>query len=142
MCKCAILFGAAILLSTTISGCLLIPTDYYTVYSRQNINENPSEKIIPGTTTRTEVLQILGEPDNTSPDETELWYIAEKVKAWLIIGDRGDEITRAYILIIRCNRSGVVESQQAVALPFDTQPEYHSEPHFSQPVVIIPEEGK
>lgn len=142
MCKCATLFGAAILLSITISGCLLIPTDYYTAYSRRNITENPSEKIIPGTTTRTEVLQLLGEPDNTSPDETELWYIAEKVKAWLIIGDRGGEITRSYILMIRCNRSGVVESQQSVALPFDKLPEYQSVPHFSQPAVILPEEGK
>jgi outer membrane protein assembly factor BamE (lipoprotein component of BamABCDE complex) len=139
MWKRATLLIAAVLVVITLTGCLIIPTDYYTDYSRQNITEKPPETIIPGTTTREEVLQILGEPDNTSPDESELWYLAEKVKAWLIIGDRGGEIIRAYLLIIHFNRSGVVESKQVVALPIDKNPEYQSEPHFSKPAVILPD---
>ncbi|MHC1698753.1 MAG: outer membrane protein assembly factor BamE [Geobacteraceae bacterium] len=142
MWKRATLLIAAIFVALTLSGCLIIPTDYYTNYSRKNITENPPDKIIPGMTTRAEVLQILGEPDNTSPDEAELWYIAEKVKAWLIIGDKGSEIIRTYLLIIRFNRSGVVESKQVVALPIDKNPEYRSDPHFSKPAVVLTEDGK
>lgn len=142
MWKRAPLLIAAVLAVSTLSGCLIIPADYYTNYSRENITEKPPESIIPGTTTRVEVLQILGEPDNTSPDESELWYIAEKVKAWWIVGDRGGEIVRAYLLIILFNRSGVVESNQVVALPLDKFPEYQSDPHFSKPAVVLPENGK
>lgn len=130
MSKRTVLLFAAILVCGSLSGCLIIPTDYYKEYSRQNISEDPPETILPGVTTREGVLQILGEPDNVSLDESEIWYIAEKVKAWLIVGRGGSDIVRSYVLIVRFNGKGIVESKQLVTI--DTIPVYQLEPHFSR----------
>jgi len=108
----AILYFAAILVLISLSGCLIIPTDYYTSNSRHNITGSPPEKIIPGTTIREEVLNILGEPDKVSSDESEFLYFAQKVKAGLIIIPLGGgEIDKLYFLTIRFNKKGVVETQ-------------------------------
>lgn len=108
--------AGAVFTAIFLAGCLIIPTDYYTAHSRENTGEKPQESIIPGTTTRQEVLLKLGEPDEISPDETELWYDAEKVKALVIVGDRGGAIILHYLLIIRFDKNGVVESQRVEEL--------------------------
>ncbi len=131
MLKPIALAFAAFFCACTLTGCLIIPTDYYTATSRQNITMEPPAHILPGTTTREEVLLSLGEPDNTSPDESEMWYMAEKVKAWLIMGYGGSDIIRYYVLIIRFTSSGIVQSQQLV--PVDSMPPHQLEPHFSRP---------
>lgn len=131
MLKAIAMVLSAVLCASTLTGCLIIPTDYYTATSRQNIAMEPPAHILPGTTTREQVLLTLGEPDNTSPDESELWYMAEKVKAWLIMGYGGSDIIRYYVLIIRFTGSGIVQSQQLV--PVDSIPPHQLEPHFSGP---------
>jgi len=137
----AIIFTGLILSGTFVTGCLIIPTDYYTDSSRQNTTEKPPETIIPGKTSREDVLLRLGEPDGASPDETELWYDAEKVKAWLIVGRSGDEIIRHYLLIIRFDRDGIVESQRVEVLS-NVNLEYYQEPHFSKTPIAPPPKGE
>lgn len=83
---CLLLLAAA-----PLAGCLIIPTDYYTIDSRRNVDNEPLTTIVPGKTTRQELLLSLGEPDAASADETELWYVASKIRAIIIVGDRGSE---------------------------------------------------
>jgi outer membrane protein assembly factor BamE (lipoprotein component of BamABCDE complex) len=137
----AIIHTGLVLSAISLAGCLIIPTDYYTDSSRQNTAEKPPETIIPGKTSLEEVLLKLGEPDETSSDETELWYDAAKVKAWLIVGDRGDYIIRHYLLVIRFDRNGVVESQRIEDLP-DINLEYNLDPHFSKTPITLPAKGE
>jgi outer membrane protein assembly factor BamE (lipoprotein component of BamABCDE complex) len=137
----AIIHTGLVLSAISLAGCLIIPTDYYTDSSRQNTAEKPPETIIPGKTSREEVLLNLGEPDESSSDETELWYDAEKVKAWLIVGESGGNIIRHYLLVIRFDRNGVVESQRIEDLP-DINLEYNLEPHFSKTPITLPVKGE
>lgn len=137
----AIILTGLVLSATFVTGCLIIPTDYYTDSSRQNVTDKPPETIIPGQTSREEVLLRLGEPDGASPDETELWYDAEKVTAWLIVGRSGDEIIRHYLLIIHFDRNGVVESQRVEALS-DVNLEHYYEPHFSKTPIAPQPKGE
>ncbi len=127
----ALLLSGSLLVNISLAGCLIIPTDYYVDASRKNATEEPPETVIPGTTTREVVLLNLGEPDAVSPDETEIWYDAEKVKAWLIVGDRGGEVIRHYLSIIRFNKNGFVQSNRIEVSDYII-PEYNIEPHFSR----------
>ena len=133
-----ILFAGTVLALINLAGCLIIPTDAYLRYSRENIAEEPPAAVVPGKITRQEVLLNLGEPDEVSWDEMELWYMASKMKAIIIVGDRGGEIDRDYIHVIRFNRDGLVDTLRTDNVPHqdpifaDT-----NEPHFSRTIVEI-----
>jgi len=75
----AIIFAGAVFALINLAGCLIIPTDAYLSYSRENIAEEPPAAVIPGKMTREEVLMNLGEPDEATWDEMELWYMASKM---------------------------------------------------------------
>ena len=111
------LFIAACLAMITLPGCLIIPLDAYLKESRENISEEPPANVVPGKSTREEVMLRLGEPDAASWDEMELWYMASKMTALVIIGDRGDTVDRDYIHVIRFDRNGVVETLQTGSWP-------------------------
>lgn len=108
--------GVAGILAANLAGCIIIPTDYYAPGARQNLDDTPPENLVPTVTTREEILLKLGEPTRFSTDETEIWYETEKIKAWLIIGDRGGEIRRRYFLILNFDTKGVLSSQRFFAL--------------------------
>lgn len=133
----ALLLSGVLLAAGSLAGCLIIPTDYYVKSSRKNTSEEPPETVVAGKTTREEVLLNLGEPDAVSPDETEIWYDAEKVKAWLIMGDRGGEVVRHYLSVILFNRNGIVESSR-IEVSDTILPDYNLEPHFSRTPVCLP----
>ena len=95
-----------------LSSCAIIPVDYYTGYSRKNTGETTPESIKIGTSSREDVIMTLGEPDEASADETELRYRATKVKAIIIAGYQGAAVTREYILVVRLDARGIVESQR------------------------------
>ena len=122
--------AGAILAIVPLAGCLIIPTDAYISYSRENIAEEPPAAVVPEKTTREEVMLNLGEPDEASQDELELWYMASKMKAIIIAGDRGGEIDRDYIHVIRFDRKGVVESLRSDAR--NASFAEFAEPHFSR----------
>lgn len=65
------------------AGCLVIPIfgTSYTGGSRRNIEPKIMARIIPGKTTIEDTLLMLGEPDETSPDETSLTYRTTTLKA-------------------------------------------------------------
>ena len=126
----AILFAGAVLALINLAGCLIIPTDAYLSYSRENIAEEPPAAVVPEKMTREEVMLNLGEPDEASQDELELWYMASKMKAIIIVGDRGGEIDRDYIHVIRFDRKGVVESLRSDAR--NASFAECAEPHFSR----------
>jgi len=122
--KRAALCGVSALVSALLTGCLIFPLGYYTEPSRKNVSERPPDKIVPGVTSREEVLLLLGEPDKASADEREFWYIAEKaVWGWMLLapgpgGGGGDIFYSAYVLTLSFNGDGIVELNQVV--PVDT----------------------
>jgi outer membrane protein assembly factor BamE (lipoprotein component of BamABCDE complex) len=135
----------------SLAGCLIIPTDFYKDYSRKNIAEEPPSAIIPGKTTREDVLLSLGEPDKKSQDEPEFWYTSTKVKAiWGTYGGGGEYI-KNYIHIISFDKNGLVEALRL----YDTADNrnqlqndelgtrrslvtYTPEPHFSKAPIVLP----
>ncbi len=138
---------------TTISlaGCLIIPTDYYLYYSRKNVTEEALTGIVIGTTTRTEVLMKLGEPDMASQDETEVCYIASKSKAALVGGKSRDiPFIFDYIHFISFERNGLVKTMRLYNRGDDNLDPSHldplfrlggypiPEPHFSKSPIILP----
>ena len=91
----------------TLSGCLAIPTDYHSKYSRHNISDKTQSLLRPGVTTKEEVLLLLGEPDYVSGDGQRIAYYWTKVKMlWGAVGGAGysvgaGEIERSYCLDIK-----------------------------------------
>jgi hypothetical protein len=88
-----------------ISGCLLIPVDYHTPGSRHNISPDVRSKLVPGVTSKEEVLLMLGEPDYVSEDGQDLGYAWSKVKLIVVVaapGGGGDigEWGKDYVLHI------------------------------------------
>lgn len=85
-----------------LTGCLVIPTDYYAPGSRRNLSLSTTNLFVPGTTTKEDVFLALGEPDFASEDGQRLGYSWTKVKAiWVVAsygGGAGGEIDRSYVL--------------------------------------------
>lgn len=73
-----------------LSGCIVIPADFYAYGSRHNVTVETGSKLKPGITTREEVLLMLGEPDyGYNDDELILAYKWEKVRAIAVAGGPG-----------------------------------------------------
>jgi outer membrane protein assembly factor BamE (lipoprotein component of BamABCDE complex) len=155
----AILITRVIFMTCPLAGCLIIPTNYYTDYSRKNVAEESPADIVTGVTTREEVLIILGEPDKVSEDEVEVWYMSSKVKSIVAMyGGGGGEMVRDYIHVIRFDRNGLVKTMRLdinsdhIRDPtFQLYNErglrepsflYNPEPHFSKTPIIYPEKAK
>jgi outer membrane protein assembly factor BamE (lipoprotein component of BamABCDE complex) len=106
-----ILLTGVILITCSLSGCLILPTNYYKDYSRKNVDEESPSDVVIGVTTREKVLLTLGEPDKVYENESEFWYIATKVKLiWGTYGGAGGEYRKTYNHVFRFDRNGFVES--------------------------------
>ncbi len=141
MWNLAIVCAGMVIATISLAGCLIIPTDYYVHYSRENVAEESLTGIVMGTTTLEEVLMKLGEPDMASQDETEVCYIASKSKGVLVAGKGGGiEFIFDYIHFISFERNGLVNAMRlynkgddSLDLPFQLFGEYPiPEPHFSK----------
>jgi hypothetical protein len=60
------------------SGCLVIPVDYHSKGSRQNISDKTQSLLQPGVTTKEEVFLLLGEPDYAFDDGQHIGYAWKK----------------------------------------------------------------
>jgi outer membrane protein assembly factor BamE (lipoprotein component of BamABCDE complex) len=113
-CRAIILTGV-ILVICSLSGCLIIPTNFYKDYSRKNVGEEAPSGIVIGVTTREMVLLTLGEPDSSYEDESEFRYIATKLKLiWCVYGGYGPcmmegESVKEYVHVFHFDRNGLVE---------------------------------
>lgn len=95
----AILSGMVVL---GLTGCIIIPVDYYDAGVRRNVSEKTAAKLEAGKTTKREVFLLLGEPDYASDDGQRIGYAWTKVKALIIVASYGGggsaEVQRSYIL--------------------------------------------
>lgn len=89
------------------SGCVVIPTSYHGAGSRQNLSHDEEKKLTEGTTSKREVLLMLGEPEFASEDGKVLRYDWQKVKAIWIAGGYYSAA------------SGAVEREYSLELTFD-----------------------
>lgn len=89
------------------SGCVVVPTSYHAAGSRQNLSHDEGQKLTEGTTSKREVLLMLGEPEFASEDGRVLRYDWQKVKA---IWFAGGYYSAA---------SGAVEREYSLELTFD-----------------------
>ena len=95
-----------------LTGCLIIPVDYYDAGVRHNIDAKAQSDLQPGVTTKEEVLLKLGEPDFASDDGLRVGYAWTKVKALVIVASYGGggeaEIKRGYLLEVSFDPDGRV----------------------------------
>jgi len=112
--------GLCLLLWATCTGCIIIPTNYYTSDSRKNVQEETTSTIIPGQTTKRDIFLALGEPDEVSPDGRRLVYHWSKVYAVWAMGMASPSgasggagtIGRKYDLIITFDGTDVVSQRE------------------------------
>jgi outer membrane protein assembly factor BamE (lipoprotein component of BamABCDE complex) len=83
------------------SGCLVIPVDYHSKGSRQNISDKTQSLLQPGVTTKEEVFLLLGEPDYAFDDGQHIGYAWKKVKMMMFLGYGGGEVEKGYLLQIK-----------------------------------------
>jgi outer membrane protein assembly factor BamE (lipoprotein component of BamABCDE complex) len=89
-----------------------IPVSYYARGSRTNVQEKTLSLIIPGQTTREQVLSTLGPPDQVSPNGNQIVYSWEKVKAIVGFGyGYGHAIQRSNLVITFDERNVVVQRE-------------------------------
>lgn len=88
----------AIFLCLALAGCFAIPVAPYTEkptygQSRANLSDSAAASIIPGKTTRSDVLLSLGPPDVAAVDESWFFYESDFLKkqsgVWLVVGFPG-----------------------------------------------------
>lgn len=110
------------------AGCVYIPTDYHAGTSRREIGDKDTSKIIPGESTKEDVLLLLGEPDRTSPGGKTLLYTWSKVKYLVYIHPFPllDEVVEDTTLVIIFNEKGFVENAE------------YQKSLMGQPIVRIP----
>jgi hypothetical protein len=81
----------AVLVSCMVVGCVVlpIPVDYHAASSRKNVKTDDILWLVPGQTTREEVLLRLGEPDAVSDDDLSMSYQWEKIQLGLFVAVYG-----------------------------------------------------
>lgn len=129
--------------AVALTGCLIIPTNYYLEDSRRNVSGDPLPQIAVGRTNREEVLLTLGEPDLVSDDEAQFCYTATKSIYYLLWGGYytggSKEFIMNYYHVITFDDHALVDSvhlykDQKYPPPFPLTPGRNPstrEPHFS-----------
>jgi len=115
-CTKTILHLLLLLIIPLLSGCLVIPipANRHDPEVRRNVRPELVTAFATNKFTRAEVLLRLGEPDEVSPEETDLHYRTSRVKCdiiWIVAGYGtavgGDiEIHRYYDFLMRFDNEG------------------------------------
>ena len=116
--KYGVSVGLAILLTSLLSGCIVIPfSNRETGNARKDLGQATANQIDPGTATIEDVILELGEPDAVSPDERTIAYRSQRsVAAWIIAGGYstgGGTIDEVRFLVIEFDEHGIVRRCQA-----------------------------
>lgn len=123
----------SVLLSVVLSRCIYVGSDS----ARVNLNEETASKIIPGKTTREEVLAMLGQPDEVSGNGKQFRYVRKYEVA--LISPRelgsGKQLNPAnrYVLTIEFDEQGIV-TQRVFIAPY----EFHDKPLHGVPPFTYP----
>lgn len=109
--------GLYIVLSLIGMGCIPVPvfSPWYGKYSRTNVDEATAQIIIPGQTTKREVLLMLGAPDEVSPDGRSIVYHWAKVRFLLffMFGYGANlPLEKQYHLLVTFDERGVVTQRE------------------------------
>jgi outer membrane protein assembly factor BamE (lipoprotein component of BamABCDE complex) len=123
--------GLCLVLSVVGMGCLPVPVPFtwYGQQSRTNVDEAAAKVIIPGQTTKEEVVLLLGGPDEISPDGSSLIYHWAKVKFLLLPMFYAPlpeipKVQKQYRLVVTFDEHGVVTQREV-------QGSFTSLPHLS-----------
>lgn len=110
-------FGLPFLLPLILASCIILPIPpHEDSNTRQNVGAQTRESIMAGKTTRTDVLLLLGEPDETSESHLRFTYTrtaSEGGMLFAMVGNSGgivlggERVTYRY-LVIRFDDAGVV----------------------------------
>jgi len=77
-------------LVSNMTGCIIlpVPVSYHTHGSRKNLRSEDTQWLVPGQTTRAQVVLRLGEPDEIEDDDSRLVYRWEKIylQVWVAVG--------------------------------------------------------
>lgn len=115
-------------LSIAFSGCVYVGADP----SRANLNEETASKIIPGKTTREEVLKMLGPPDEILSNGDQFTYMRKYEMALLSPGGLGSGKpsgpANRYVLKVDFDKQGIVSRRDFTA-PY----EFHDKPVLGVP---------
>jgi outer membrane protein assembly factor BamE (lipoprotein component of BamABCDE complex) len=102
----------ATLVVVALTGCVVIPVDYNDINTRRNITPDTASSLVPGVTTREEIILRLGEPNHVADEGRRIGYAWEKVKALMAAGygygGAAGEIERGYLLEITFDRRNKV----------------------------------
>lgn len=94
-----------------LAGCVYIPTNFYYRDSRRNVHSDTLDAIIPGQTSKEDILFTLGEPDSVSDNGRTYFYRWEKVKGIFIVagagGAGGASLHHYSELVIRFDDRGI-----------------------------------
>jgi hypothetical protein len=105
-----------------LTGCIVIPVDFYSFGSRHNLTEQTGAGLHPGRTTKEEVLLLLGEPDYVSEDGQCYGYAWKKTRLIMTgIGGGGGFVERRYLLQVSFDATDYV-SDVGVAKEWTTNP--------------------
>jgi hypothetical protein len=109
--------GLCLVLIIIGTGCLPVPIPFtwYGEQSRTNVDEAAAKVIIPGRTTKEEVVLMLGGPDEVSPDGRSLVYRWAKIKFLLLpVFGPGPvpKVQKQYQLLITFDEHGMVTQRE------------------------------
>ncbi len=122
-----------VFLSVAFSGCLYIGSGS----SRVNLDKETASKIIPGKTTREEVLTMLGPPDEVLGGGKQIRYVRKYEVALIFSGGPGSGTqlnpANRYLLKVDFDEQGIVSRRDFIApYEFHDKP-VHGDPPFSPP---------
>lgn len=103
--------GLWLVLSVVCAGCP-IATNEYGRHSRTNVSEATAQTIIPGRTTREEVLLALGDPDEVSTDGNSFVYRWTKAKLVVVTPFPTSPMGKKYQLLVSFDEHGVVTQRE------------------------------
>jgi outer membrane protein assembly factor BamE (lipoprotein component of BamABCDE complex) len=122
--------SCAVFTLSGLSGCLVLPVPVHqssetSSESRANVGPNTAPRIVPGSTTRTDVLLMLGEPDGRGDDDRWFSYRTHVSRGgwhwaavWVAAGAGGggapiDDWEAVRRLVVRFDERGVVSSVES-----------------------------
>jgi outer membrane protein assembly factor BamE (lipoprotein component of BamABCDE complex) len=122
ICTSVVFGGISLVLLT---GCIVIPVDYYSRGSRHNLAEQTAASLQRNKTTKEEVLLLLGEPDYVSEDGQRFGYTWKKTKVIFVVAGQpaagGGVFQRRYLLQLSFDASDRL-SDVAITKEWETSP--------------------